>query len=327
MSYVESCGHIEKCFERSLKDAENIGAVPELKTEHLALLPPGSFFISFSFWLRKPYISKDDTEFYVIDNPVKKDWVFKVPYIVPSQWKGSLHAAMTCQLADWWVNLSEEEQAKDEHKDTFIKQRLQLVRLFGNEQGVEVDPSELETYLDRMGGKELAMRYRDELKKMAPEGHRRGRLMFYPTFFDRFGLEVINPHDRKTGAGSHPIYFETVPEGTRGRFALLYVPFDRAGEDVGETLREAAADLNRVAEGIAFLFTEFGFGAKTTSGFGLADLAKEKKESGVLEIRLPGGQELNEQLCRFSQLQELVENAQKIASILSVGQQEVSGSA
>jgi CRISPR-associated protein Cmr2 len=54
----------------------------------------------------------------------------------------------------------------------------------------------------------------------------RGRLIFFPTFFNNISLEVINPHDRKTRAGTLPIYIESVPEGTEGNFSLLYIPFD-----------------------------------------------------------------------------------------------------
>lgn len=260
--------------------AESSGAFPGFTAEQLALLPPGSFYIGFNFQLRKAlHISKDDTDFYVIDNPVKKDWVFKVPYVAPSQWKGCLHAALARRLVDWWTG-------SEEQKDEFIRRRLQLVRLFGNEQGVEVDSSELETYLDRVGEAELAKRYRAELKKVAPEGRRRGRLAFYPTFFTGLGLAVINPHDRKTGAGTFPIYFETVPENTRGRCELLYVPFDRAGKDISETLREAQEDLRCVAEGVTFLLTRFGFGAKTASGFGLTDPGLPSE--GEIAVRLAG---------------------------------------
>ena len=281
-SYSKALTEIE--LKKSYKRAENTGAVLNITEEQAALFPPGTFHISFNFQLRKPYISKDDTEFYVIDNPVKKDWVFKVPYIAPGQWKGCLHAAMVHQLADWWAGILKNALVRDDEKSEFIMRRLQLVRLFGNEQGVEVDTKDSEAYLDRVGGSDLSKRYRKSLKKIAPEGHRRGRLMFYPTFFDRLGLEVINPHDRKTGAGKLPIYFETVPEKTCGRFALLYVPFDRVGKDAGETIREAAEDLCRVAEGIAFLCTEFGFGAKTSNGFGLA--APELLSEGEIALRL-----------------------------------------
>jgi len=98
-----------------------------------------------------------------------------------------------------------------------------------------------------------------------------GRLYFYPTFFTRLGLEVINPHDRQSNAGQQPIYFECVPAGAQGDFTLLYVPFDRVGEDDGETRRQAVADLGLVAAGIEAMMTRSGFGAKTSVGCGAAE--------------------------------------------------------
>ncbi len=205
----------------------------------LSLFPRGSWAIQVHFTLRKPYISKDDMDFYILDNPVKKEWVFKVPYVAPSQWKGALRAAMRRQrgYTSW------EEEARDE----------QMARLFGNVKGAEVDFSA-------------------------------GRLHFYPTFFDRIGLEVINPHDRKTGAGKQPIYFECVPAGTEGVFTLLYVPLDQVGRSSRKEMgKEAKTDLEAVAHGIRAMLTEYGFGAKTSSGYGVADV----KENGV-EIRANG---------------------------------------
>ena len=50
-----------------------------------------SSLIRIVFSLKKPYISRDDENFYIIDNPVCKDNVFKVPltFIVGkfSQWE------------------------------------------------------------------------------------------------------------------------------------------------------------------------------------------------------------------------------------------------
>lgn len=109
-----------------------------------------------------------------------------------------------------------------------------------------------------------------------------GRLYFYPTFFTQLGLEVINPHDRRFNAGKQPIYFESVPAGAQGDFALLYVPTDCAGDDAAETRRQAVADLTLVTEGIETLMTRTGFGAKTSSGYGLA---QELLKDSALTLR------------------------------------------
>ncbi len=233
----------------------------------LSIFPKGSWAIQVNFTLKKPYISKDDVEFYIIDNPVKKEWVFKVPYVAPSQWKGALRSAMVRQLVEWWNHLEEEGRNPEE----FARRRFRLALLFGSEKGEEPGSIKgLAEYLDRTGGKAAAQRFRELLKQHfsvpqnKPVPHFNGSLHFYPTFFDRIGLEVINPHDRKTGAGKQPIYFECAPAGTLGVFTLLYVPPVNTDENT------ARADLNLVAEGVNAMLTQYGFGAKTSSGYGVA---------------------------------------------------------
>jgi len=213
--------HSEKFFENRIKLMRGFGLIPSLPD--LSIFPKGSWAVQVNFTLKKPYISKDDVDFYIIDNPVKKEWVFKVPYVAPSQWKGALRAAMR-RLRGY---TSWEEEARNE----------QMVRLFGNIKGKETDFSA-------------------------------GSLHFYPTFFDRIGLEVINPHDRNTGAGKKPIYFECVPAGTPGIFTLLYVPPVNTDENT------ARADLKAVAKGVQAMLTQYGFGAKTSSGYGVAEIDK-----------------------------------------------------
>lgn len=258
----------------------------ELVTSNISspqiIFPPGSWTLQFSFTLRKPYISRDDTDFYIIDNPVKKEWVFKVPYIAPSQWKGALRSAM---MQDLVADLN----AGKIDKDKFIEERLRLCRLFGNEKDGTSDFLKRSLARHLLGAVPESERGREDWTKsleakskeieeefenaLRDNDYRRGdidgfqgSLHFYPTYFDRIGLEVINPHDRETGAGKNPIYFECVPAGTSGTFTLLYVPL--VGPEVSE--KEAKKDLEAVARGIKAMMTRYGFGAKTSSGFGVA---------------------------------------------------------
>ncbi len=108
-----------------------------------------------------------------------------------------------------------------------------------------------------------------------------GSLHFYPTFFDRIGLEVINPHDRATGTGKLPIYFECVPAGTEGTFSLLYVPSVFASQE------DVAQDLQLAAQGIEAMLTVYGFGAKTSSGYGCVEDALVAKGTIALHAHLP----------------------------------------
>lgn len=61
---------------------------------NLSVLPENSFVIQFKVILKKPYISIDEQDFYIIDNPIRKDKVFSLPYVAPSSWKGSLRSAL-----------------------------------------------------------------------------------------------------------------------------------------------------------------------------------------------------------------------------------------
>jgi len=242
----------------------------------LSVFPSNSWAIKLDFTLRKAYLSKDDREFYILDNPVRKEWVFQVPYIAPSQWKGVLRAAMVQELKRWWGNLSAEERAA--RIEDFAKRRFRMTLLFGDEKGEEPGSLKgLAKYLDNLGGERAANLYREKVKQFFKAGaesslpHHQGWLHFYSTYFDRIGLEVINPHPRDTGAGKQPIYFECVPAGseddpTRGTFTLLYVPLGEVTED------EMKADFRAVAEGLKAMFTVYGFGAKTSSGFGRAEV-------------------------------------------------------
>jgi CRISPR-associated protein Cmr2 len=255
----------------------------------LGLFPSYSFALCLKFTLRTPYISKDDTAIQLFDNPVKKEWAFKSPYAAGSQWKGVLRTVMLRQLADWWVGLSEAHQNERRHRKKFVARRIQLARLFGAEKGVQIDDSKFEYYLDKRGGVYLARWYRRYVRRyLSPTGFFAGRLHFYPTFFDKIGLELINPHDRKTGAGAQPIYFECVPVGAQGTFVLLYVLFGPTEQSKAGGRAEVAQDLEALTEGIQAMLTTYGFGAKTSSGFGTAEDKLAGKGILALRAELPG---------------------------------------
>ncbi len=131
---------------------------------------------------------------------------------------------------------------------------------------------------------------------------RAGRLFFYPTFFTQVGLEVINPHDRQRRVGKNPILLECVPAGAKGIFSLLYVPFDRIGEDPSETRAQVLADLDCVVQGLEAMFLTYGFSAKRTSGYGTA---KDEITDLVIATRAQG---FSKNQTTFSQLKQEVEN-------------------
>lgn len=107
--------------------------------------------------------------------------------------------------------------------------------------------------------------------KEEKEDFRRGRLSFYPTFFDALEVQVINPHSRETGAGTQPIYIESVPRNAEGIFALLYTPIIPSKPDGPlPDWNEVLDDLENVEKAIYSLLVETGFGAKISSGMGRA---------------------------------------------------------
>jgi CRISPR-associated protein Cmr2 len=226
-NYLEATGIADKnlfrtAWQRNPRPVGNTSWLPFVQSYALDLtsLPFGSLWIRFEFKLLKPYISRDDNQFYIVDNPIVREKVFRLPVMRPTAWKGSLRHAL------WQLGHQEDNE--------------RIRQLFG-----AVD---------------------DEQSKKGNSG----RLYLYPSFFTQTGLEVINPHDRETGAGSQPILIESVPTGATGIFTLLYTPLDRIGADESETRQQVAADLQLIAAGLEALFTVYGFGAKTSSGFGLA---------------------------------------------------------
>jgi CRISPR/Cas system CMR subunit Cmr6 (Cas7 group RAMP superfamily) len=252
-------------FDSALQTMRDLG-VREPDGGALAAMPAGSWLLSLPFRLRKPYISRDDAEFHVLDNPIRKEKVFQVPTVAASSWKGSLHAT----ALRWLVP----RQAAD-HGGLF-RRRARLVRLFGSEE------KSAATFLDsliagRLYGTtkraaEIGEEFTAHLKK---EGYlqdnvegRRGRLEFFSSFFNAVGYEVINPHARDRKVGRNPILFECVPRGTAGRFDLAYVPF---GAERAAVAQQAASDFDQCFRYAIVMLTAEGFGAKTSSGFGVAD--------------------------------------------------------
>lgn len=218
---------------------------PDIK---LTILPPYSFSLIFTFRLAKPYISKDDNTFYIVDNPIVRDKASRLPMVQPSAWKGSLRHAL-------W-RLGARCDGEKYHDD-------RVKRMFG--------------------------------KTKSDDEGQAGRLFFYPTFFSKISLEIINPHDRVRRVGKNPILFESVPEGALGRFTLLYVPFDRVGNDETDPERklkplpeEIIEDLILLSEGLQAMFILYGFGAKTSSGFGSVEDKLPVEGKIAIRAKLPG---------------------------------------
>jgi len=132
-----------------------------------------------------------------------------------------------------------------------------IVHLFGNEQGEE------------------------------EKFQQQGALVFYPTWFSRVSFEVINPHSRKSRAGTKPIYYEVVPAGTTGTLKLLYAPLPGASRRDRVQPEEVICKLLAAVQA---LLETYGISAKRTAGWGTAEIkiwrafrAGECKESKGIE--------------------------------------------
>lgn len=291
-------GEFSRMVKEELDRLQELG----LKTpgvENFGHFPRGSWFLQFTFTLVKPWISKDDAPFYVAEsvNPVRKDKVFKVPFVSAAAWKGLLRwTAMHIRLA-----LRKEQLGPTK----FAQERFVQTLLFGDEKGEE--PGKTKDFTahvdllkpDARQEYEHLLRTYYGLEEKDALPHHSSRLLFYPTFFDKIDVEVINPHSRQTKAGTHPIYLECAPAGAQGTFSLLYVPFDLIGQP-GETVRaQAQADLHLVAEAVSAMMLTYGFSAKRTSGYGTA----EDETKGMAKTRAD-----EKPLTRLTQLAQEVAN-------------------
>jgi CRISPR-associated protein Cmr2 len=228
----------EKAREFYKKRAKKLGSITpidELKLDACipSLLDKTWIEFEIRFELQRPWYSKDDTPFHVLDNPVRKDRVFGVLYMSATSWKGLLRWA--CRMNSGLFEHLEEHNGKmDDWQD---KDKAWIMHLFGNEKD--------------------------------KTNFHKGALEFYPTWFRKIGFEVINPHSRATRAGKVPIYYEVVPAGTDGLFRLLYAPLPDAAK---RDKVEAVETLGHLLDSIETLFTRYGISAKRTAGWGTAKI-------------------------------------------------------
>ncbi|QSQ07980.1 hypothetical protein H0A61_00299 [Koleobacter methoxysyntrophicus] len=262
-------------------------------------LIPGSFGIWCKFKLLLPYFSRDDDDFYIIDNPVLKDKVWKAPMVRGSTWKGALLNAASLKLKELiedenkpvekilglYVKISRifgtgsnefrevensiEKALKDEKKSShFIKS---LMKYALSELGCSL-------YIERNGESLTAQIWKHIKEEVSFPKEcfrtRRGRAVFYPTFFDTLSLEVINPHNRKTKAGTQPIYFEVVPKDTEGIFQLVYIPYDSVMMARKEVKQQMKDDCKLLKELTRAVLEQNGIGAKTKLGWGTAQITQ-----------------------------------------------------
>ena len=236
--------------------------------KHIQKLPKYSFAMWFKFKLKSPYFSKDDDEFYIIQNPILKEKVFKVPMIRGSGWKGALLKSAIEMLKEtndshilgsifriFGVGDKEYRELFD-NNDKVIKEKLKI--FLALEMGYSPNES-----ID------------SQIKKYFETKAKKGRAVFYPTYFDSLSLEIINPHDRRKRAGKNPIHYEVVPKNTEAIFQLIYIPFDGILQKEEDLKEEVEKDLNVLCNTLKKL-SEKGIGAKTKLGWGRFEITDKK---------------------------------------------------
>jgi len=268
-------------------------------------LPKYSFTVWVKFELLEPYFSRDDDEFYIIQNPILKETTFKVPMVRGSSWKGALAGAFKKLLNDEDNNKSKiiesylrifgagsdsikviESYLKEKTKDLEeFKDKVLEFMLF--ELGMEIkkeDIDEIKTENDEL---KLIQKLKSKISNRLEKSQsnlpiefqtHKGRAVFYPTYFDKISLEIINPHDRRKRAGTVPIHYEVVPSGTEGILQVVYIPFDGVLKRDDELKEEVKQDLENLCQAIDILADE-GIGAKTKLGWGRFDIEDKDEES------------------------------------------------
>lgn len=252
--------------------------------KYIMELIPGSFGIQTKFKLQSPYYSKDDDEFYIIDNPIMKEKVWKVPMIRGSSWKGLFYKAARLRLNDF---------VEKKEIENIIDCFLSIARIFGmGSEEVRVIEEEVDEHFEQNGNKQAVIdkviRYGlNELgvNLMLTKGEKsiaeqiwmqikgsinvkKGRVVFYPTYFNRLSVEVINPHDRRTKAGTQPIYYEVVPKNTEGLLQILYIPYDAVTTPIKKMRKQIEDDFQFLQSLLKEMLGEIGIGAKSKLGWG-----------------------------------------------------------
>ena len=278
----------------NIKDTEKFTKILSKREAQKSVknLLPGSFILQILLQLESPYFSRDDENFYLIDNPILKEKVFKNPMIRGSGWKGAISSSFV-ELINEASGLSEKRNLIKSYlrifgtgSEDFRKLEQGLKKYLKNQNktlsvkeiasfllfdlGIKLDKDLIEALnKDPMEAVEKVLWSEVKNDKNIPvylQSHK-GRAVFYPTYFDKLSLEIINPHNRQTRAGTNPIHYEVVPKDTKGLLQLVYIPHDGILTKAEDLKKEVEADLKNLRRAVQKV-SENGVGAKTKLGWG-----------------------------------------------------------
>lgn len=307
-NYINSIDHEQIEMVKSISGIMNGNEF----NDYINSLIPGSFGIYQEFKLTSPYFSKDNDEIYIIDNPILKEKVFKTPMIKGSMWKGlMLHSA--------FIKLDELTKKSDTDINELIGTYKKIYRIFGaGSDNFRTLKDILSIYINNHSlttkdtlirqlmrhalfdlGIDINIKKEDQSSiieqlieqidnKMQNQNLKicvqKGRAIFYPTYFNKISLEVLNPHNKKTKAGEQPVNFEVVPKGSEGWFQVAYIPFDAVIFSDAELKKQAEEDSAFICDLVNELLTSHGFGAKTKLGWGHAEPIKDTMQCYFKEV-------------------------------------------
>lgn len=259
--------------------------------------------------LKEPYFSKDDEYYYYIANPILKDKATKTPMVRGSGIKGKLAVCAAKVMYESILKdgnnliseltkylrifgsgndelkslnallqrlLDEKNSAHltDETKKEIATQFIRFILLnFGGEVAKRTVDNILGSENVDAVNKIVDWIHKNMKEKEALKSQK-GRLTFFPMFFNKIKLEVINRHSRARRVGEGPIYFEVVPKDDEANLILVYTPFDAVYKTKAEIKKEAEEDLEFIIKALEKLQGE-GLGAKRKYGWGQFEM-KEK---------------------------------------------------
>ncbi|RKZ28694.1 hypothetical protein DRQ26_00570 [bacterium] len=275
------------------------------KAEDLKYLPKNSALLKISFTLKKPYTSKDEGEFHIIEEDFLFRWRDK------RKIKKELNRKYELRLDEEDIKIWDD---RIEFRTGKIVKENEFATVFINDKTVDIlivkkEEGEVKVYSSRIFENPIVRDKFTGLPMVRPstwKGHLRfaarmvewdkgnkdkiirrlfgnesgddnvlkGRLYFFPTFFkEKARRDVITPLKRDTRTPARgPISIEVMKSGVKGEFYLLYIPYPREKEFKKEEIKE---DLRFLAEALKLMFYTYGFSAKKTSGFGVIERLKE----------------------------------------------------
>ncbi len=216
------------------------------KEEVLTHFPRYSARLLLEFKLLTPLITKDDDPFYPLENPVRKDPIFRVPYLSAASVKQLFDKAFqrAVQLKNGMGLASEKSLANRLHAFGSKDDNKTALRLFGaSNNSNHVQPS---------------------------RGGEVGRLRFSPVWFKNVQFLPINP---KAAEESAPIQVEAIAPNPQENAVIEIVYFNPHSVNLTneQVVRE---DLANLLTAVAVLLPDLGLGSKREDGYGAIQIEK-----------------------------------------------------